>query len=342
MIVLIVISAIINQSIGQSITSIIKWILLLEFMVIFLNCYLVDGPKQVTNLLLLAFSYPVILQLLSILTGYSKVTEFDGSASYIGGFFHEAVFSIIIFTSLFIGLMWLRYLKVKFKTNGMYLFSFFIFLLAMVNYRTTLIAALPLIAMFIYDQYWKGGGTKKLSFSLIFAIAFMSLFFIEIDVLLDRFIEIPQVLGNASDLMTSPENYTNEEKRYLSGRLYIWSDYIALTNEGDWLHILIGNGMDSWKNYFLKYAHNTFVSFYYELGISGLAILSFIFFQMFKQVILLKERKVKYILSGMVMSFLILNLGTMPLWQIEGIFLFSYIFSFICYFSILERLKNDS
>jgi|GEM_PF-2272970 len=339
LIFLMLISAVINHTLGQSIPSIIKWLLALEVMTLFLYAFIQDGPEKTTKATVIAFIYPVAMQLISILTGTVKANESDGSASYIGGFFHEAVFSVILFTGMVVGIMWLRHLKINFKQVAIFYMIFFLFLLVMVNYRTTLISSLPILAFFAYEHYWKGNIAKKVLFMVLALIAFSGLMLVNTDKMVERFSDIPTALEKSSELMVAPQYYTREQRRLFSGRIYLWNRYITRTNQGTAVQTIIGHGMDSWREHFLLYAHNTFVSFYYELGYLGLVILIYIFALMFRMIFSIREKKVRTLLMGMTFSFMVLNLGTMPLWQIEGIFLFSFIFSIVYYYSIKHKLK---
>ena len=56
-----------------------------------------------------------------------------------------------------------------------------------------------------------------------------------------------------------------------SGRAYLWSQYIEAYLDGSIINILVGFGPEAWVGRFSLYAHNTFVSYLYELGLFGVA-----------------------------------------------------------------------
>ena len=143
----------------------------------------------------------------------------------------------------------------------------------------------------------------------------------------ERFVEIPTVIMNASQLIDYPEYYTKEDRKFFSGRVYMWSHYIAEALGGSSLQFFVGQSMDSWKNIFLKYAHNTFISFFYELGIIGVGLLLAIFISIYKEIKRIKPKINKLYSLGFFSSFVFLNLGTMPIWQMEGIIFFSILIS---------------
>jgi hypothetical protein len=61
--------------------------------------------ERFLSVLLWAFLPPLVLQALSIILGIDKRTEADGSASFIGGYNHEAHFSIILATCFIVACM---------------------------------------------------------------------------------------------------------------------------------------------------------------------------------------------------------------------------------------------
>src|SRR4030095_505756 len=56
------------------------------------------GERRFLSLLPWGFAPPLILQALSIILGISKGSEATGSVSYVGGYNHEAGFSVILAT----------------------------------------------------------------------------------------------------------------------------------------------------------------------------------------------------------------------------------------------------
>src|SRR5262249_7816017 len=87
----------------------------------------------------------------------------------------------------------------------------------------------------------------------------------------ERFADLGTTLDKGASLIKPAEHYTTEDKRLLSGRLYLWSQYIEGVLGGDRVNILVGFGADAWVGRFTTYAHNTFVLYLYEFGLVGLA-----------------------------------------------------------------------
>src|SRR3546814_20466265 len=87
---------------------------------------------------------------------------------------------------------------------------------------------------------------------------------------------------------------------------------------------LFGFGPDSWSDWFRVYPHNTVIAFLFELGLAGLAVLLWWWMAMF----LLASRTQLSVRTDLVVahvSFILLNLATMALWQREGLILFALI-----------------
>jgi len=338
-ILLMLMSAVINGVFIQSIVSIVKWFLLVEMTLLLLISFNENGAKKVIELIYFAFIPPVILLLLSVLLGVGKYNELDGTISYIGGFFHEAVFSVVIYTAMLLKLTLVRF-GLNYKKKSSIVLMFFFILLLFVNYRTTILASLMTIVVLIYSDYWKKSVISKLSVMVATVLMALVLTFINVDSVLERFYEIPAAITTFSEISGEPDLFYKDEKKYLSGRLYIWSEYINEANGSSWVKRCIGHGMDSWKEVFPKYAHNTFVSFYYELGWLGLALLLWMFLKLFHYLFQIKVENQKPLLLGAGLTFLTLNLSTMPLWQIEGVFLLAMILSASLYWRKPNNHEN--
>lgn len=322
LIFLIVISAIYNGTLKDSIQSLLKW---LFFVVIGLAVYesvIRVGRALVLEKLLLSFSMPIVLQLLSVVLGYSKVTESDSSISYVGGYNHEGSFSIMLATALM-----LAALRLMQAPRPSRLWSVLPLLLAalvsLANYRTTILAILPPLAGFLYFHYLhKGLPIAKVTAALGIVAGMFMLAALDFSSIVERFSEIGTVVESTSQLIKSPLYYTEWEQDYFSARVYIWSQYIDAYVQSSGAQHLIGMGADSWGNQFRKYAHNTFVSHLYELGLLGCIGIAYVFLRYMLLCFGGAVTTYSALLFLCFISFLIMNLGTMPLWQIEGMILF--------------------
>lgn len=330
-------SSVINSNQIQSIASIIKLIFLLQLSTMLIESIKYDGIAKVFKVVSIAYLYPIILVLFSIILGDSKATEVDGSISYVGGYYHEGLISIIILTAMSIFVLMAVEENKIFKQ--LYLIIFFLFLLIMVNYRTTLLASL-FICIFVLFAIYKNARilNKSLTILLVFMIA-MGTTMLAPSHLFERFQEIPDAISQYSNFINLPEYYSSEERKFFSGRIYIWSAYISDALDGTGIQLFFGQGMDAWKDHFRMYAHNTFVSFFYELGIIGLGIFSILIVNLYRKILQIRESGIYLPLCGVYTAFLVLNLGTMPLWQLEGIILFSLIIAISEYYVHRKKIR---
>jgi len=263
---------------------------------------------------------PVMMQILSILLGEVKATENDGSASYIGGYNHEAAFSMIIVSFIFVlGLT--ERSAIKFRTS---LFTLAALLLILVNYRTAVLTILPIAAIFYYSLVeqrlkpsQKAPVLTVVSMFLIFV--FMALSF----TMRERFADVGMLASNLDLIFKAPTYFTEAEKDIMSSRVYLWSQYIDALTNSDLLRQLVGYGPEAWNGVFKHYAHNTFVSYFYEYGYIGL--LSFLFLCSYSLIITagVQDKRLSKILPLSLIGFLTMNLATMPLWNIEGLIFFA-------------------
>lgn len=312
-------SALLNGALAVGTETITKWLLLLVLMVALVQALLERPLAEVLEVLMRAFALPVILLLASLALGHAKANEIDGSISYIGGYSHEAAFSIILATLL--GLTLLRYWQEReyvdgaCKTLPLLLFV----LLLLVNYRTTVLAMLLPVGLYLFDRFVvRASLPKQLALCLVAGLAVVILP-LDLAAQLARFQDLPAVFAGYEELVQRPEYYTDWQRQYLSSRAYLWSQYITAWSDASAVHQLAGLGPDTWKGRFVTYAHNTFVSFLYEMGVLGVIGLAVFF-----AALLLAARRTLMLLF-LAWGFVILNLGTLPLWQVEGIFFASVI-----------------
>lgn len=271
--------------------------------------------------LLWAFAPPLLFQLISVALGIGKAAENDGSASYIGGYNHEAAFSIILATCFVVACFvtqvgrWLKSVLVVLCLGGIFV----------ANYRTTMLAMMPLIPY----QFLRGIPTafKRDQRQLISAVLTVLMILAMAGVVWvaqERFADIGVAYQQAGNLIKEPTSFTVEDRRLLSGRPFLWSQYIYAHKAGDTLQQLFGFGPDSWQTRFGSYAHNTLVSYLYELGLTGFAAIIFLWGWMLTKAFRIEVGPRGKIITAHI-SFILLNMATMPHWQIEGQILYGII-----------------
>jgi hypothetical protein len=98
-ILVLVASAAANRYPG-AVGSLAKWGYLTALTAITYEVLRRHGSTALFNALLTVFLPPLALQVLSVVMGLGKVSESDSSICFIGGYNHEAAFSIIVLTFL--------------------------------------------------------------------------------------------------------------------------------------------------------------------------------------------------------------------------------------------------
>ncbi|WP_269519982.1 O-antigen ligase family protein [Alteromonas sp. BMJM2] len=316
----IAVSGFVNMQIPGTINVLVKWCYFLVLAGALFLSIRAQGQNETFKKLLVAFFMPVTLQVLSILLGQAKATEADGSTSYIGGYNHEAAFSMIIVSFIFVvGLVERN--SIKFRTS---LFSMAVFLLVLVNYRTAILTILPIAAVFYFtlvEQRLKP--SQKAPVLVVVSILFFMVFSVLSFTMQERFADVGVLLSNLDLIVKAPMYFSDAERDIMSARVFIWSQYINAFMNADVVQQIFGFGPDSWKQKFDLYAHNTFVSYLYEYGILGLSSFFLICTSVVIQALAIKDNKLSKIIVLSFGGFLTMNLATMPLWNIEGLIFFA-------------------
>ncbi|OQW63186.1 MAG: hypothetical protein A4S17_07690 [Proteobacteria bacterium HN_bin10] len=284
--------------------------------------------------MLWAFLPTLIWQALSVAMGIGKATETDATAvSYIGGYNHEAAFSVILATCLTVACFTTQLNK----TVRLAIVLACIAGIVLANYRTTLVAVAPLLLMFFAFSSLRRFPLRDRPFVvsalivlLAIGLGFASLLFAE------RFQDLTVATSGDVNFFKPAQYYTVEESRLLSGRPRIWSAYIYAWLEGDLTEHVIGFGPESWNDVFPLYAHNTLVNYLYEYGIIGVVVILWVWFSMLAAAIRVRHPHAG-VLIGAHLSFLVLNMSTMPMWMIEGNILYGIICGYTLYLLSLQK-----
>ena len=269
--------------------------------------------SSVLRRLLLVFIQPLTYQVASIALGVPKSGELDGSLSYIGGYYHEELFSLIAATLFFVAVF----------AGGIGKRSRFVICIValasifLANYRTTMLGILPIAMIALFTALPKAFEPSQRALArVLIVVSGVALFAVGATLQADRFSDLSAISHGAS-LIKPPETYTWEERKELSSRPYIWSTYIYAYADAAPLQKMIGFGPDAWEGKMPNYAHNTLISFLYEMGVAGVVAILLLWGTMFWLAWSTDERSRNLLLGGH-LSFLVLNLATMAHWQVEG------------------------
>lgn len=334
-----IISAVLNNDIGGGLVNVItKFGYLIVIMLSVYGAMTKSRERDFMAAMLWAFAPVLLFQAVSLVLGIDKRTETDANAvSVIGGYNHEAAFSVMLATCLTVTIFTKLNRVVK---TGIILVCLGGLMLA--NYRTTIVAVAPLlIAYFGFSSLQRFPLRERpfvLSTLIILcglALGTISLFFAE------RFQDVTIVFNGDVNFFKPPYEYSVAESRLLSGRPRFWSVYIYTWLQGDLLNYVIGLGPESWAKTFPIYAHNTLVNYLYEYGLVGVAGILYLWFSM-----LAAALRIRHPRGGLVVaahfSYLLLNMSTMPMWMIEGNILYGIICGYTLYLLSLQGRSRHS
>lgn len=309
---LMLISALINQGLDLAIDPILRFGFFILAAVAFWQSLETQG-SMITRRLLFVFVQPIVFLIASIALGITKSGELDGSMSYIGGYYHEELFSLIL-SCAFLAAVLATSIG---RTLKMALIAVALIGIYFTNYRTSIIAALPLaitVAMTAGPKAFRVEQRKfvRIVLGIFGAVAIVG----AISAAGARYADLAAI-GKGADLIRPPEQWSYEDQRVLSARPFIWSQYLYAYADAPPTQKIIGFGPDSWDKKFRIYAHNTVVSFLYELGVLGVAALLWLWISMFLLALKASPTVRPTLIAGHA-SFFLLNMATMPHWQLEG------------------------
>ena len=337
MIAALLLSGIWNMEIVGTVNALIRQLLFLSMMVLVATA--IDSEPNdgsVSKAMLAAFIIPLAYQLISIVLRLSKASEGDGSVSYIGGYVHEGVFSVLLLTAMVIislsaGLSWRR--------RSVYLALIFT-ALVFANYRTSVLAGLPILGMHLVfgsaTQVRADMANYVRSGAFLIAVC-LGMFLVAL--LSQRMADLGTVFSAGGGLIKPPSEFAADDRGLLSGRILIWSDYIYTTLRSDMSHLVFGFGPDSWQKSFSLYAHNVFVSYVYEIGIFGVIVYIYMLLH-FLWLALTARKDKRWQLLGAHMAYGLLCMGTMPTFTIEGVLLYAVICGYTVYYNLSQRVKT--
>ncbi len=91
----------------------------------------------------------------------------------------------------------------------------------------------------------------------------------------------------------------------------------------------------------MTYAHNTFISYLYELGIFGVAALTWVFISNLYAALRV-TRAHRFPVVACHIGFIILNLSTMALWTLEGAMLYGLVLGYTWCFQPLGHMSQTN
>jgi|SRR5215471_4938523 len=319
-ITIILVSAAANQTWVGAVNATFKWAYLIVFALAVYRAMQRCGPDQVCRALAVIYAAPIALQWLSVPWGL-KTMALDGTTFYIGGYESQQALSITFLTFLVVTCFSSSLGAIAaFGRLGIVAVG-----LVLANYRTSILAAaLPASTLVISKLLSKFVPRQRLAAFMLLGVitAFALVGFAVMEQ--QRFSDLGVIYDQGAALVKPPSHFAPEDRRLLSGRLYLWSQYINAYLEGDLVNAVIGFGPESWVGRFAMYAHNTFISYLYELGVIGLAAFLWLLGSNLRAAMRVRSDR-KPILIACHIGFIVLNLSTMAIWTLEGSILYALI-----------------
>jgi len=325
----IVASAFANGVITNAFEPVMKFGLLI---VIALNCYQalrMDDERRFGVATLLSFSPLLVFQALSLMLNISKTSSMSAVRNFIGGYDHEAAFSVALI-GLFIVAAVSRAIPRGLKVA---IVPITVVSIMLANYRTAILAMLPLVIYYLLYGISRFFGPSLRP--LVVAVSGFGLVLVGTTALvaLDRFSELRTIVQAEQPLIQRPDEFTRDERALLTGRSLIWSSYYyKWKDDGGQTEHLIGFGPDSWEEYFRVYAHNSFLDFLFEYGLLGVIALCIMIASGLVMAWNTGVHRWKMVSAHL--SFLALNLATMPMWLVEGLILYGLLSGYTMFYRL--------
>lgn len=321
-----VVSAALNRSFGGLNEFVMKNLYMLGVALLTFRGIRLNDPQVVLRGLLIATTPLILLQWLSLMNGVVKDSEGDGSVSYIGGYYHEAAFSTAMLLTIFVSSL----IRWKSAWTGVAVAAIAVLGIFFANYRTNIIATLPVIGAGLFL------GTIKLLPKEMKPIAFIGaalsalvLIMVFPYVVPSRFDDIFHAFDEGMIFLQNPEYFTFAQKGILNYRLFIWSWHFEGWRDGDLLQKVIGYGPAAWQYVFPRYAHNTIISYLFEFGIVGVVVILYVFGYYFYLSMTLPSREDAVRVTACLIGFLLCNMATQPLWGIEGLMIYGVVLGYL-------------
>lgn len=317
---IVLISGIINRTLIGVVNDFVKWAYFLGVAMLTYRAIMLYGTDRTMRALLCTMATPALLLVASVVTGNAKATELDGSISYIGGYYHESMFSTILFALLAV----VSFITWRWRWFSLFMLVFAVGGIFLTNYRTTIIATLPVVAVLLATMVLNAIRPKyRAPLIIIAAILVIEAIPLALDSLPDRYAEVSNVLEDASVFGKIPLEFTWEERIMFSGRVYLWAEYLYSYDRGTLLQHIIGYGPGEYVGRFRHNAHNTFISYLWEYGALGL--IAILVFSIHNIVLVwrVSDMITRWRLLGFNAGIVILSLASMPLWTIEGLIIYA-------------------
>jgi len=317
LILLALVSAGLNGDAAGGINAAVKYAYMIVIMIAVFQALRVDPEARFLGWAMVSFLPLLVFQMLSLALNLPKGSEDGDGLVWIGGYNHEAAFSVAMMTGFLVGCFAKsapRAVRVAFLTA-----TFVGVLLA--GYRTTILAFAPLaLAVFLSGLTMSVRRDQRAAMAVSAAVA--GVLFVSVAALFysEKFTDLAAFLADPAGMIKPPRDFDLLERQVMSARPLIWSSYIYAWAEGTPIQHLFGLGPESWEGVFKVYPHNTLVATLYELGWFGVGAMVTLWTAMFAAAASARGERFKLLAAHF--AFFLLNMATMPFWQVEGLALY--------------------
>jgi hypothetical protein len=319
-------SAILNGDVAGGINAGVKYAYLIVMTIAVFQALRSDSEARFLSWAMVSFLPLLVFQALSLALNLPKGSEDGDGLVWIGGYNHEAAFSVALLTGFLIGCFARSAPR---AVRMAFLAAIFLGIL-LAGYRTTILALAPLaLAVFLSGLTMSVRRDQRGPMAVTAIVAGVLLVSVAALLYRESFSDLAAFLSDPAGLIKPPRDFDLLERQVMSGRPLIWSSYIYAWAEGSPLQHLFGLGPESWEGVFKVYPHNTLVATLYELGWFGVAAMIMLWTVMFAAAASAQGERFKLLAAHF--AFFLLNMATMPFWQVEGLAFYGLLCGYTIY-----------
>lgn len=326
LIALALVSAALNGDPAGGVNAAVKYAYMTVIIIAVFQALRCDPEARFLSWSMVAFLPLLMFQALSLALHLPKGSEDGDGLVWIGGYNHEAAFSVAMMTGFLVGCFARsapRGVRVAFLTA-----TFLGVLLA--GYRTTILAFAPLaLATLLTGLTLSVRRDQRVPMAVTAAVTGVLLVSVGMLLYSAKFADLGAFLSDPGGLIKPPRDFDLLERQVMSARPLIWSSYIYAWADGTPLQHLLGFGPESWQGLFKVYPHNTLVGTLYELGWFGVAAMIALWTVMFATAATVRGERFKLLAAHF--AFFLLNMATMPFWQVEGLAMYGLLCGYTIY-----------
>lgn len=319
-------SAGLNGDVTGGVNAGVKYAYMIVIMIAVFQALRSDPDARFLSWTMVSFLPLLVFQALSLALNLPKGSEDGDGLVWIGGYNHEAAFSVAMMTGFMVGCF------AKSAPRGVrvaFLAATFLGIL-LAGYRTTILAAAPLaLAVFLSGLTLSVRRDQRMSMAVTAVVAGVLLVSFAALSYSESFADLGAFLSDPAGLIKPPRDFDLLERQVMSARPLIWSSYIYAWADGTPIQHLFGLGPESWEGVFKVYPHNTLVATLYELGWLGIAAMIALWTVMFAAAASAQGERFKLLAAHF--AFFLLNMATMPFWQVEGLALYGLLCGYTIY-----------